>query len=460
MSRTLPPPTIRRTGLRARISLHFVLFATVLLFLMTFGAWVVLTDTEDAVLDRYLVQTLPVLASDQESLAWLEIFSGPEAVGDRLPLESVPVKPGWYTIFASEDRQKARWIRDWRDTLAVWSRSDMEHEYRLHVAPSRSTGALEWRLVDLAPLEYTEGRVPALQGWLAGIGLAVLAIALLSSSRLARSAMAPVIELAMQIGNHDAERGPLAERFPRDDVGMLARALDDAWARERRALERERRFISECSHELRTPLTILQGTLDLFGEEVVDQPEARARLERLKRTARRLERLAQTFLVMAREERARSNRNAQPLADRLREVIEDQRQLFPHHRKEITLDVPSDASVDGDEEVLLVLLRNLLANSFQHAASSALRIEWHTHSGAHLRFVEQGDVAPEWIDGPPAGSSYGLGLPLVRRLARQQGWRFEESIDRSGGSSCAIWFDEEGRESSTEPPAVAAFESP
>ena len=119
--------------LQARIARHYVLFAAALAAALTLGAWQVLTETEDAVLDRYLIQTLPALPGGSTEVPWLTDFSSPQALQQRLALTEVPAA-GWHEIFATADGSRTRHIRHWRDRLALWADGDMENEYRLLAA--------------------------------------------------------------------------------------------------------------------------------------------------------------------------------------------------------------------------------------------------------------------------------------------------------------------------------------
>jgi len=434
-------PTPRpRLRLQTRIALHFVVFAAALASVLTLGSWWVITETEDAILDHYLMHALPTPQGDAGGMAWREEFSSAAALHTRLPLPlaAIPQASGWYTIFASYDGRQARLIRGWRDSIFVWTRG-LEDEYRLQVR-SAMEGGIAWTLIHVGPLEYTEPRIPALQAWLLGLAAATLVIAALLSARLAGSAMQPIVNLTQRLGYHDATEDTLAAHCAADEVGLLARALDEAWAREREALERERRFIADCSHELRTPLTVLRGALSLLEEERGTTVAGAELLARLQRTVGRIEGVAHTFLVMAREERRRTAHHPQPVAELLREAVAEQHLLFPHRRLDVTLAVPAEASVDGDRDVLLVLFRNLLNNAFQHSATETLHVDWDESPAPHLRFTEAAppDAATLVASRTPG---FGIGLPLVRRLIRQQGWRFEEARDPNAPRLQSIWFE-------------------
>ena len=420
--------------LQARIARHFVLFATVLAAVLTFGALQLLMETEDAVLDRYLSQTLPALPAGTPGVPWLTDFSSPQNLRDRIALADVPTS-GWHEIFASADGRRARLIRSWRDRLAVWADRGMESEYRLLASTNAATGESTWRLVDLQSLEYTEGETPRLTQRLLFISAGTLLLVWLLSRRLARSAMAPVVDLTARVRRHGPDDAPLAAPGASDEVAQLARALDDAWQRERDALERERQFIADCSHELRTPLTVLSGAVSLMQEETAARPELLARLQR---ASQRLEGVARTFLVMAREERRRTERSPQRLTEIICECLAEQQLLFPQRRLETVLSIPPETTIEAHREVLLVLFGNLLSNTFQHSTAARLTIVFSPNPVPHLHFAESPSSTVPTHERCTSG--YGIGLPLVRRLAHQQGWHLDESPHPP--TSIILWFSQ------------------
>jgi signal transduction histidine kinase len=433
----------RPARLHTRIALHFGALAVVLVAILSFGAWRVLTETEDAVLDRYLLTTLPVVRASRVDVAWLEEFESEASLQQRLPLDPVPYDPGWHTVFRSSETGRAQLVRSWRDTIVVWSQG-LEEEYRLLVSYSEQ-GVVTWTVVDLAPLEFTEDRMPELQGFILALALATLMSAGLMSARLARSAMRPVVTLTERLSQLAGSRsapesnGALAANLAEDEVAVLARALDEAWSQERRSLDLERRFIAECSHELRTPLAILHGTLTLLEETTEDARRAELHA-RLQRTARRLEGVVQTFLVLAREERRRGERHPVPLAPLLQEILHEQSTLFPHRTLAVVVHVPSAATVEGDRDVLLVLLRNLLQNVYQHSLTDRLVVSWRDAGGPHLVLEE---AAIRTTTQPDSAPGFGIGLPLVRRLVDLEGWRLEERPEAEDARRHTLWFDPE-----------------
>ncbi len=421
--------------LQGRIAWHIIAFVTALLATFAFAVWWVVTEVEDAALDRYLLRALPAMQQAPTTTPWLEELKSAADLRARLPLDEIPEQPGWYTVFASADGRRARLMRGWRDTVHVWWHG-LEVEYRIAVEARNQNPV--WTLVHLDTLEYTESEVPRLQVLVLVFGASAWAIAVLLSARLARSAMAPVVDLTARLREQHSSTEPLAASCADDEVGVLASALDEALARERETLEGERRFISDCSHELRTPLSIFRGTLGLLAEEIADDARMGELLARLNRSAGRLESLSHTFLVMAREGRGRGARSSESVAEVSREALAEQRLLFPHRKLEVRVCIPEDAMVDARRDVLFVLLRNILSNVFQHSVTRTLAISWSEVPSPHIEFVE--GPTSESPD-PPPSAGFGIGLPLVRRLVDAQGWRFVEGRADDGAPLHTIWFD-------------------
>ncbi len=93
--------------------------------------------------------------------------------------------------------------------------------------------------------------------FLGGIALALL-IGRASASRV----ILPLTNLAsaVEVGQQDEALPGLDSR---DEIGVLARAIEDRTNQLSLALQRERWFTADVSHELRTPLTIMLGAAEV-----------------------------------------------------------------------------------------------------------------------------------------------------------------------------------------------------
>ncbi|ALX66913.1 hypothetical protein AB663_002436 [Microbacterium sp. XT11] len=96
-----------------------------------------------------------------------------------------------------------------------------------------------------------------------------------------------------------ARKGELLPTGPaKDELGALARTLNDLLERMRAAAERERQMVSDASHELRNPLAVLQAQLELV--EGVDPAADAAVVDDARRTLARLTRIADSLLQLSR----------------------------------------------------------------------------------------------------------------------------------------------------------------
>ncbi|MFO0122186.1 MAG: ATP-binding protein [Inhella sp.] len=137
---------------------------------------------------------------------------------------------------------------------------------------------------------------------LAGLGLAMAALAALVAVAVARRWMRPLA--AAQAATRRLAQGEFEHRLPptdgrwRDELDDLAQDLNRLAEGLQRLEGSRRRWVAELSHELRTPLTVMRGELDAVADGV--RPLNAERLDSLRREVARLTRLADDFALLAR----------------------------------------------------------------------------------------------------------------------------------------------------------------
>lgn len=150
-----------------------------------------------------------------------------------------------------------------RDSTTTTVRT-AQSTYRVMVVPLRdgTTQVALAHIIDLDTAEASLRRTMMLYGVAAVFTVAlVAALAWFVVERL----LAPIGELRMateSIGSQD-----LSARVPvhgRDDLGILARAVNRMLDRVQHSVEAERSMLDDVGHELRTPITIIRGHLELL----------------------------------------------------------------------------------------------------------------------------------------------------------------------------------------------------
>lgn len=145
-------------------------------------------------------------------------------------------------------------------------------------------------------------------------------------------------------------------------------------------LERVRRdFVANVSHELRTPLTVIRGYLETLAE-VEDLPAKRRKVlfETMEQQARRMERLLEDLLLLARLESEGEQIDAEPVPvpDLLAEIRDDALMVSGNQHR-IALAADSDLWLMGVPGELRSVFGNLVSNAVQYTPPGGeIQIRW------------------------------------------------------------------------------------
>ena len=254
-----------------------------------------------------------------------------------------------------------------------------------------------------------------------------LLVGLWAASRV----MSPVTELAQRLrrSGRSAEPEALASHFAEDEVGELAKALDDYAERLTDVVRRDREFNADVSHELRTPLAVIRGAAELLLARSDLDDKTRTRLRRIQRAEQQCTDLIGALLLLSRNERGHGAADVGRIAEQLLDAHRGQLAGKP---LELRLDgAPGQLVVDAPEAAVTVALSNLIGNAVKYTPQGEV-------------VVRLGDAAVDVIDSGPGLSAEdaarlfergyrgshaehtqggGIGLSIVRRLCALYGWR-------------------------------------
>lgn len=272
--------------------------------------------------------------------------------------------------------------------------------------------------------------------------------------------MSPVSELANRLrkSGDTSEPSALAQHFAEDEVGELARALDDYAERLTEVVKRDREFNADVSHELRTPLAVVKGAAELLLAKPDLDEKTRTRLERIQRAERQCTDLISALLLLSRNERGHG---ATDVARVGAQLLEAHRTQLAGKPLALRLEgEPGMVVVDAPEAAVTVALGNLVGNAVKYtnegevvvrladnavdvvdtgpglSAEDAARLFQRGYRGSHAEHTQGG----------------GIGLSIVRRLCALYGWHVRVVPGAERGVVATLYFSpdaaaepEEGR---------------
>lgn len=408
----MPGRSMRRTGLRLRITLLVVAYMLLLSLAVVYHGNVVNERAERVVwsslleseLDHYLSRRGEDPGYRWRDTADVALYGEPG--GSAPPAQVARLGPGLHDEVRVNGGRRVVLVKDVEGQRMILTLDITEFEDRERHLTTLMVGSALGGL--------------ALSGLLIAWGL--------------RRLVKPLADLAGDIAalrpDRAGERVAVGKRASSELV-VISEAVNGYLLRNERFVERERAFIDSSSHELRTPIAVIAGATELALGQPGTPDAVRNQLSRILRTARGVEQLLSLLLVLAKD----PQRLAQ-VSDRFRldqllpEIVDDHRHLCAD--KDLELEVRGLAPCELLAPLAIVqaaignLLRNAIENSDRGTISIALE------SAAVVVIEDPGHgMSPQEISaiyarmarGGGGRDGGGIGLDLIARLCEHLGWR-------------------------------------
>ncbi len=274
------------------------------------------------------------------------------------------------------------------------------------------------------PLRDIEGVLDALRVSLVGV-VPTLSLLLAGVIWLALGrALRPVEQLRSAAARVSREGGPGSLPVPasHDELGALARTLNEMLNRLELAAARQRSFVEDAAHELRSPISILRATVEAAQSYPDAWTDGELAMD-LEPEVLRMQLLVDDLLLLARVGAAPTSRS---VAD-LRSVVED---AVSSARSGPGVDITGSGTAYVDPAAVSRVVRNLVENASRHARKlvrvsvsdgcvvvedDGEGIAEEDRERVFERFVRLDEARER-----EAGGS-GLGLAIVREIARDHG---------------------------------------
>jgi signal transduction histidine kinase len=265
-----------------------------------------------------------------------------------------------------------------------------------------------------------------------------LAFVAVGAWAFAGRALRPVQTLSQSITQVTAQglNQRLATAEADQEFMPLITAFNAMLERLERSFHQATRFSGDAAHELKTPLAILQGEL----EQALQQAEAGSPIQQtlghLLDEVSRLGSIVRKLLLLSLADAGQITlrQKSVDLGQLVTDQLEDMALLAPDLT--VTADLPPTLWVNGDSDLLIQVIQNLLGNAIKYnlpqgwirVVGQVLQNQVHitvTNAAQPLSDQDRTHLFDRFYRGDPARSrttdGLGLGLSLAREIARAHG---------------------------------------
>jgi len=228
--------------------------------------------------------------------------------------------------------------------------------------------------------------------------------------------------------------------------------LQTVWlVREIRSNQRQQNFMDAVTHELHTPLASLQLYLDTLRGRPLPSERRDEFLSIMAEDLERLQRTIDQIIQAARTDERGARRESIDLARLLAECAQDALERHSLKPEAVHISVPESARARGDREQLRVAFRNLLDNAVRYAGGEVhveIRVRPVSARRLEIEFADRGVGIPASAldrvfqrfqrlpqEAVRAAHGLGLGLAIVRNIARAHGGNVRAESDGEGKGS-------------------------
>ncbi|MFP5489606.1 MAG: ATP-binding protein [Acidimicrobiia bacterium] len=457
------------SSIRLRIVVGYVLLLTAALAISILVTRQVLVGRLERDIDRALtqeVEELRNLAAGNDPATGEPFGADAEAILDTFLRRNVPATNEAFYAFVDG----SRFLSSFNAPQEVWDDPAFVDRWATVPSPVQATapsaaGEIRYLAVPLVSPNGVDGvlvvahfmdadrdEILVVVRILMVAGLVVLVASAVLAWSLAGRVLRPVRELtatAQRIS--EADLSQRIEVDGRDELAELGVTFNAMVDRLESGFEQQRRFLDDVAHELRTPITIVQGHVDLLGDDPAERAEG---ISVINDELDRMNRYVNDLLLLAKAEGGDFLQFEPVDLGELAATL-DQRVRLLGEREWLVDAAPAPGSVAilGDRARLVQAVLNLATNAVQHTeADDRIAIGVDTGDGiARLWVRDTGhglddDTLEQLFTRRFRGAASrarrsdgtGIGLSIVDAIARGHGGRATAANEPGGGARFTI----------------------
>jgi signal transduction histidine kinase len=199
----------------------------------------------------------------------------------------------------------------------------------------------------------------------------------------------------------------------------------------------QKEFTENASHELQTPLAIIKGKLDLLLQQESITNEQYLIVEEINTVLTRASRINKNLLLLAKMENNQFQISKSINISKIStEVTRNLQSYFSSQKKQFTVAIESNITLDCNATLVEVILNNLLLNTIKHSNNEALTHlaitkQGITVSNSGTQPLLEGKLYTRFASMTKNATSSGLGLAIIKQICEVHGWKIQYTFDKN-----------------------------
>lgn len=420
--------TVKFHSIGRRIVAQFCIFTLILSAIYVFFCFMLLYSLEDRFIERDVLQEAQYLSAQyQEKQQWpktrhanMSLYFSKNNLPDDIKQQ-----------FIDEPQRKEFYGQQGR-------------HYHLYPLPKHQNTYL---VAEVSQMLLVRPIVGGVLTFMLISGSILVFFAFIIAFLLGQKTAKPLKQLADLVDGVAPENIPerFADQFPNNEIGILARTLEDAMQRIKQSLIREKCFTRDVSHELRTPVAIIKNAVEVFQQTNTTKDETNKIVSRVADASMQMEQTVTTLLALAREEQTSAKKELVKLLPLIEQSIIDHCHLLKSKPVEVIVNDNCNNQIIAQSGMLKVLLDNLLSNAFQYTDVGEVTVNFIdgklivADTGPGIEKKISAKITEPLVKGSQS-TGYGFGMSIVKRLCEHQGWIL--TIESNQGTSISVSFGE------------------
>ena len=188
-------------------------------------------------------------------------------------------------------------------------------------------------------------------------------------------------------------------------------------------------FTENASHEMQTPLAVIRSKLDLMIQsEDLTEPQS-ATLQGAYDAIKSLKKLNQSLLLLAKIE---NNQFAEKTLIDLDSVVKNKQKQWCEQWQNLHLQLQSTSAcrINGNTELIEILLNNLFSNAIKHNIKDGFIIielqpfQLSISNSGEAQSLDEQNIFNRFYKGNAVAGSHGLGLSIVKQICDVSGYKY------------------------------------